>query len=116
MQQPAPQYFRDSYHTYEGSLLGMGPRLANVQGPIDLLDIAPSLLTILGHEVPSVMSGKPTLAGGSKERAGITIFELLIVLAIFGTLVAFFYDWSSGCSGGLSRLATRPFSSSRALT
>ncbi len=63
LKQPSPQYFRDSYHTYEGSLLGMGPRLANVQEPIDLLDIAPSLLAIMGHEVPSAMSGKPTLGG-----------------------------------------------------
>lgn len=60
--QPRPQYDRDSYHTWKGFVIGAGPRLATAGGPVDLLDVAPSCLTLLGRAVPPTLEGTPSLA------------------------------------------------------
>lgn len=59
--QSKPYYFRDSYHSMTGFVLGAGPsipRLGDI-GNISLLDLAPTFLCLMGEEVPHLLKGKP---------------------------------------------------------
>ena len=61
--QPEPGYFRSSYHSHEGLFAAAGPAI-RARGQVermDLLDLAPSFLSLLGVPTPSEMTGRPVL-------------------------------------------------------
>ncbi len=59
LHQSPPHYFRESAHTYDGFLAVAGPHIAAGDGPetVELLDLAPTCLGLLGIEPPARMSG-----------------------------------------------------------
>lgn len=59
LRQEAPAYFRDSFHTLEGFLVAAGPDIGvrGVLPAIDVLDLAPTFLSLLRRRAPSSMTG-----------------------------------------------------------
>ena len=64
LRQEPPAYFRDSYHSLEGLAILSGPsiRPARIPVAVDLLDLAPTFLALLGASKSSDMSGAPSPA------------------------------------------------------
>jgi predicted AlkP superfamily phosphohydrolase/phosphomutase len=59
LRQEPPAYFRDSYHSLEGLAIIGGPDIRATRAPvaIDLLDLAPTFLSLLDTPVPREMTG-----------------------------------------------------------
>jgi len=59
LRQDPPAYFRDSFHTLEGFLIASGPDIGarGVVPAIDVLDIAPTFLSLLQRKAASWMTG-----------------------------------------------------------
>ena len=64
LRQEPPAYFRDSYHSLDGLAIIGGPDIRATRAPIaiDLLDLAPTFLSLLGTPVPSAMTGTASSA------------------------------------------------------
>ena len=64
LRQEPPAYFRDSYHSLEGLAIFAGPGVRASRDPIaiDLLDLAPTFLSLLGAPIPREMTGTPSTA------------------------------------------------------
>ena len=62
LRQDPPAYFRDSYHSLDGVAIFSGPGIRASREPValDLLDLAPTLLTLLDAPVPRDMVGAPS--------------------------------------------------------
>ena len=62
LRQDPPAYFRDSYHSLDGVAIFSGPGIRASRAPValDLLDLAPTLLTLLDAPVPRDMVGAPS--------------------------------------------------------
>jgi predicted AlkP superfamily phosphohydrolase/phosphomutase len=59
LRQEPPAYFRDSYHSFEGLAILSGPdvRPSGERPAIDLLDLAPTFLALLGTAAPRDLTG-----------------------------------------------------------
>jgi predicted AlkP superfamily phosphohydrolase/phosphomutase len=59
LRQEPPAYFRDSFHTLEGFLIAAGPDIGarGVVSPVDVLDIAPTSLSLLHGRADPAMTG-----------------------------------------------------------
>jgi predicted AlkP superfamily phosphohydrolase/phosphomutase len=64
LRQEPPAYFRDSYHSLDGLAILSGPGIRATRDPItlDLLDLAPTFLSLLGVSPTSEMTGTPSAA------------------------------------------------------
>lgn len=67
VEQKRPRYNRDSFHTNIGFVAAAGPAI-DTRGqiePLDILDLAPTWLTLMGEPVPGHLTGRPvdTLSG-----------------------------------------------------
>ena len=53
-------YHRDSYHSLNGFVAAMGPSISQrgTLEEVDLLDLAPTFLALMGEQIPQEMSGK----------------------------------------------------------
>lgn len=60
LRQTPPAYFRDSFHSLEGFLIAAGPDI-DARGPVpsvDVLDVAPTCLALLGRRSTAAMTGR----------------------------------------------------------
>jgi predicted AlkP superfamily phosphohydrolase/phosphomutase len=69
--QEEPHYFRDSFHSKGGLLVAAGPMLSarGDVGALAPLDLAPTLLALLGEPVPACMRGNVLTALGGSAAA-----------------------------------------------
>lgn len=60
LRQPHPMYLRDNHHATDGFFIAAGPGVApaQIQRDISLLDVAPTMLTLLGMETPPAWQGR----------------------------------------------------------
>jgi predicted AlkP superfamily phosphohydrolase/phosphomutase len=67
--QPRPEFFRASDHTQRGFVAAAGPsvRARGPVGDINLLDLAPTFLQLLGAHAPTEMTGAPIREVGIRE-------------------------------------------------
>ena len=72
IRQAMPRYCPDSYHSLEGLFAAAGPSVARAGdlGAIDLLDVAPTCLGLLGVPPPAVMGGRDVLSAGHPSPPG----------------------------------------------
>jgi hypothetical protein len=72
IRQALPRYCPDSYHSLEGLFAAAGPSIAprGDLGAVDVLDVAPSCLGLLGVPAPTRMEGHDVLAAIRSNRPG----------------------------------------------
>ncbi len=70
--QRVPEFLRDSDHGKTGFLAAAGPGIAarGMQPPVDVLDVTPTLLRLLGAGVPSDLTGRPLARWLDPELTG----------------------------------------------
>ena len=61
VEQQRQRYNRDSFHSTVGFVAAAGPAVQRRGdlGPLDLLDLAPTWLTMMGEPVPGHLTGRP---------------------------------------------------------
>ncbi len=59
--QERPEFFRESDHSHQGFMAAAGPAITTrgEHADVDVLDVAPTLLQLLGEPVPADLKGRP---------------------------------------------------------
>jgi predicted AlkP superfamily phosphohydrolase/phosphomutase len=72
IRQAMPRYCPDSYHSLEGLFAAAGPSIAAGRdlGAVDVLDVAPTCLGLLGVPAPAAMNGRDVLSASHPAPLG----------------------------------------------